>query len=104
MQFRAANSSKLPCGITFVLEGEEEIGSPHIVQFVREHADLLKCHAAIWRKAASTLKVIPEPRWVGAAFLSVETRGANAEIRRAFRRGVYAAKRRVAIGQSAGVA
>lgn len=31
----------LPCNVIFLLEGEEEVGSPHIAQFVREHADIL---------------------------------------------------------------
>src|SRR5687767_4171332 len=33
---REANGGELPCGITFVVEGEEEIGSPTIAQFVKE--------------------------------------------------------------------
>ncbi|MCO6391773.1 M20/M25/M40 family metallo-hydrolase [Aliihoeflea aestuarii] len=32
---------ELPCNVIFLLEGEEEIGSPHIAEFVREHADRL---------------------------------------------------------------
>lgn len=50
---RSANKGQLPCGITFVVEGEEEIGSPHIAQFVREHTDILKCHGAIWEEGGT---------------------------------------------------
>ncbi|MGY3387489.1 acetylornithine deacetylase/succinyl-diaminopimelate desuccinylase-like protein [Bradyrhizobium sp. USDA 3311] len=32
----------LPCNVSFLLEGEEEIGSPHIEEFVRENRDILK--------------------------------------------------------------
>lgn len=32
---------ELPCNVIVLLEGEEEIGSPHIADFVREHKDLL---------------------------------------------------------------
>ena len=32
----------LPCNVVVLLEGEEEIGSPHIAEFVREHKDKLK--------------------------------------------------------------
>ncbi|MFQ5795419.1 MAG: M20/M25/M40 family metallo-hydrolase [Candidatus Bipolaricaulia bacterium] len=46
----AAHGGTLPCGVTFVIEGEEEIGSPHIAQFVQEHQDLLNCHGAIWEE------------------------------------------------------
>ena len=47
---RAAHGGELPCGVTFVLEGEEEIGSPHVAQFVREHTDLLASHGAMWEE------------------------------------------------------
>ncbi len=47
---RALHGGPLPCGITFVVEGEEEIGSPHIAQFVRDHKELLACHGAIWEQ------------------------------------------------------
>jgi hypothetical protein len=32
----------LPCNVIFLLEGEEEIGSPQIADFVRDHKDRLK--------------------------------------------------------------
>ena len=47
---RETHHGTLPCGVTFVVEGEEEISSPHIAQFVRDHTDLLKCHGAIWEE------------------------------------------------------
>jgi acetylornithine deacetylase/succinyl-diaminopimelate desuccinylase-like protein len=47
---RAAHGGELPCGVTFVVEGEEEISSPHIAEFVREHIDLLKSHGSIWEE------------------------------------------------------
>lgn len=47
---REANGGELPCSVTFVVEGQEEIGSPHIAQFVREHLDLLNSHGAIWEE------------------------------------------------------
>jgi len=37
----------LPCNVIFLLEGEEEIGSPHIAEFVRQHADRLKADLVI---------------------------------------------------------
>lgn len=47
---RALYGGELPVGVTFVVEGEEEIGSPHIAQFVQEHKELLKSDCAIWEE------------------------------------------------------
>jgi len=44
----AANDGRLPCNLIFFLEGEEEIGSPHVADFVLEHRADLRCDAAIW--------------------------------------------------------
>lgn len=47
---RAAHEGGLPCGVVFVVEGEEEIGSPHIAQFVQAHRDLLASQGAVWEE------------------------------------------------------
>jgi len=41
-------SKDVPCNVKFVLEGEEEIGSPHLSQFIQEQKSLLVGDAAIW--------------------------------------------------------
>jgi acetylornithine deacetylase/succinyl-diaminopimelate desuccinylase-like protein len=38
----------VPVNITFVVEGEEEIGSPHFAEFIRGHRDRLGGEGAIW--------------------------------------------------------
>jgi len=37
----------LPCNVVLLLEGEEEVGSPHIAEFVRTHRDALRADLAV---------------------------------------------------------
>jgi len=39
---------RLPCGVKFCIEGDEEIGSPAIEPFVEEHRGLLAADACVW--------------------------------------------------------
>ena len=43
-----AHDGELPCSIKFVVEGEEEIGSVNLPEFVKNHLDLLQADACIW--------------------------------------------------------
>ncbi|MBO0791802.1 MAG: M20/M25/M40 family metallo-hydrolase [Ktedonobacteraceae bacterium] len=38
----------LPYRLKFLIEGEEEIGSPHLHTFIRDHQDLLAADACVW--------------------------------------------------------
>jgi acetylornithine deacetylase/succinyl-diaminopimelate desuccinylase-like protein len=38
----------LPCDVTFLVEGEEEIGSPHLGAFAAAHQDLVRADACLW--------------------------------------------------------
>jgi len=42
-----AVAGELPCNVIFLLEGEEEIGSPRIADFVRDHADRLRADLVV---------------------------------------------------------
>jgi acetylornithine deacetylase/succinyl-diaminopimelate desuccinylase-like protein len=37
-----------PCNIKFVIEGEEELGSPNIESFIDRHQDLLQADGCVW--------------------------------------------------------
>jgi acetylornithine deacetylase/succinyl-diaminopimelate desuccinylase-like protein len=39
---------ELPCTVKFIIEGEEEIGSPSMQRFVEDHRELLASDACIW--------------------------------------------------------
>jgi acetylornithine deacetylase/succinyl-diaminopimelate desuccinylase-like protein len=50
---------ELPCNIKFVVEGEEEIGSVHLPEFVRNNTQLLKADACIWEFGSVDHRGIP---------------------------------------------
>jgi len=43
-----AAEGQLPVSVKWIIEGEEEIGSPHFGAMTREHGDLLKADGALW--------------------------------------------------------
>ena len=43
-----AAKGELPLSIKWIIEGEEEIGSPHFKAFTEKYGDLLKADAALW--------------------------------------------------------
>jgi len=43
-----AVNGELPCNIKFVIEGEEETGSPHFSEFIEQHGHKLAADACIW--------------------------------------------------------
>ena len=42
-----ASTGTLTCNVKFIIEGEEEIGSPSLGKFVEAHTDLLKCDVVL---------------------------------------------------------
>ena len=74
---RAAYGGELPCGVLFVVEGNEEVGSPGIARFVEDHRDLLRCHGAIWEEGGLDFEGYPGTslgrRGILAVELEVET-------------------------------
>jgi len=47
MESLLAVGDKLPCNVIVLLEGEEEVGSPHIAQFMREQRDQLNANLVV---------------------------------------------------------
>lgn len=41
------STGELPVNVKFILEGEEEIGSPNLENFLKQHTDLLKCDVVV---------------------------------------------------------
>jgi len=79
--YRAA-FGELPLRIKFVVEGEEESGSPHLAQFAQEHRDLLAADGCLWESGGKD----EAERFVlylglkGIAYLELRARGAISDL------------------------
>lgn len=73
---------RLPLNVKFVLEGQEEIGSPQLPAFVAEHRDLLACDMVIsadtgqWSETQPALLTTLR----GLCALQIDVRGANTDL------------------------
>jgi acetylornithine deacetylase/succinyl-diaminopimelate desuccinylase-like protein len=71
-----------PLNIKFLLEGEEEIGSPHLADYVRAHADELLCDlvisadGAMWRPSEPSLSLMSK----GLVTFSLVVEGADVDL------------------------
>jgi len=50
----------LPCTLKFCIEGDEEIGSPHMEEFVQEQRALLAADACLWEGGGVNCEDVPE--------------------------------------------
>ncbi len=68
---------ELPCNVKFIIEGEEEIASPSLPAFIRQHKDRLQADACIWEFGGVDERGIPMQylglRGICYVELSVET-------------------------------
>jgi acetylornithine deacetylase/succinyl-diaminopimelate desuccinylase-like protein len=48
VEYYLRKTGDVPCNIKFVVEGEEEIGSPHIGQYLEKYREDLHCDGIIW--------------------------------------------------------
>lgn len=77
-----AQEGALPCNVRFLFEGEEEIGSPHLGSFVREHAAELRADLVIsadgaqWRPDEPSLSVASK----GLLAFDITVTGANRDL------------------------
>ena len=69
-----AVDGSLPCRVTWLVEGEEEVGSNSLPEFVDRHADELHCDAAIWEEGGIDSKGRPQISLGARGLLYVELR------------------------------
>lgn len=68
----------VPVNIKFVIEGEEEIGSPHLSPVIQKHKNLFSANAAIWEFGGTDRKGRPDVYLGLKGVLSVELRAKGA--------------------------
>jgi acetylornithine deacetylase/succinyl-diaminopimelate desuccinylase-like protein len=72
-----AEQGELPCNVKFVIEGEEEISSVHLPEFVHNHPDLLAADVCVWEFGSVDHRDVPMQylglRGICYVELSVET-------------------------------
>jgi acetylornithine deacetylase/succinyl-diaminopimelate desuccinylase-like protein len=75
-------SGTLPCNIKFIIEGEEEIGSPSLGAFVSAHKDLLKADVILISDTSMISLETPsiEIGVRGLAYIQVEVTGPNRDL------------------------
>ncbi len=73
---------RLPVNVTVLIEGEEEVGSPHRANFIRAHADRLRCEAVVISDSAMIAPGVPtiETSLRGNVSLEVEARGPRTDL------------------------
>lgn len=75
-------TNSLSCNIKFIIEGEEEIGSPHLASFITSHKDLLKADVIL---ISDTAMISMEDPSIdigvrGLSYIQVEVTGPNRDL------------------------
>jgi len=77
LQAHLATREILPCNVVVIAEGEEEVGSEHLEQFVASHKDLLACDAVVISDSAmfaeGTPSILSSLR--GLAYFQIDVTG-----------------------------
>src|SRR5574341_1788939 len=72
----------LPLNVRFVVEGEEEVSSAHLHQFVRDHRDLIHADGCLWEAGGKDIQDTPG-LYMGAKgilYIELEAAGANRDL------------------------
>ena len=82
LRFYIEAHGPLPFKLKFLIEGEEEVGSPHLAAFVRSNADLLAADACLWEGSMKDEAGRPsiECGTKGMAYVELRARGASHDL------------------------
>ncbi len=70
---------RLPCNVILLLEGEEEIGSPHIAEFIRAHRNTLRADLAVTADGQMHASGRPNLKFGSRGVVSFELRARHAK-------------------------
>jgi len=75
-------NGRLPVNIKFILEGEEEVGSAHLDDFVRAHKDDLKADVVVISDSAMFGRGVPSICYGlrGLAYFQIDLRGSSTDL------------------------
>lgn len=75
-------TNQLGCNVKFILEGEEEIGSPSLEQFCKEHKELLQCDTILVSDTSMLAADMPSitTGLRGLAYWEIEVSSANRDL------------------------
>ncbi|HYM24691.1 MAG TPA: dipeptidase [Vicinamibacterales bacterium] len=87
MHFKAVEAHlkqnrKLPCNIKFILEGEEEVGSENLDDFVKSHKNDLKADVVVISDSPMFARGIPSMCYGlrGLVYFQIDLRGSNTDL------------------------
>lgn len=85
-------TNQLPCNVKFMIEGEEEIGSPSLESFIREHTELFKNDVILISDTGMISNTQPSitTGLRGLSYVEVEVTGPNKDLHSGFFGGAVA--------------
>jgi len=74
--------TELPVNVKFIFEGEEEIGSPNLIPFIKEHKDMLACDMVLISDTAMFDEDQPSITYGlrGLAYMEIHVQGPNRDL------------------------
>jgi len=82
LEAHLATRKTLPCNVVVIAEGEEEVGSENLEQFIASHKDLLACDAVVISDSAMFAPGIPSilSSLRGLAYFQIDITGPSSDL------------------------
>lgn len=76
------SGADFPANVKFIYEGEEEVGSPNLAPFIKEHKELLECDMVLISDTAMFAEDTPSITYGlrGMAYMEIEVSGPNRDL------------------------